>query len=236
MARSKTLIKLLDDLRAECHDSLNPAHNGSARDGQVKLLQRTQEWLWEDYNWPNLMIHRQYAAQAGQRYYDFGVDFDIERIQKIGFKSGGMFRPLGVGIDEMDFLAHDSDLDARSYPVRRWRLSEDVTVEVWPISDQNGDAATREGYFKVSGIKKLSKLVDDDDRADLDDRMIVLYAAAEVLGGRGSKDASIKLNLANDRKAALQGALTKGVTIKMFGIGRAEGPHRPRINTYRAPV
>lgn len=235
MARGKTLVKLLDDLRAETRGSLNPAHNSQVRDTQVKLLQRTQEWLWEDYTWPHLVIYRQYAAQAGQRYYDFGADFDLERIEKIAFKTNGAFHTLGVGITDADYLAWDSDIDARSWPVRRWRLFENDQVEIHPIADQNGDPTTFEGYFKVSGVKKLSPLVDDADRADLDDRMIVLYAAAEVLGGRGAKDAQIKLNLANDRKAALQGALTKQVKFAMFGIGRAERSCRPMIHTYRPP-
>lgn len=235
MARGKTLVKLLDDLRAETRVSLNVAHNAQARDTQVKLLQRTQEWLWEDYAWPHLHITRQYVAQAGQRYYDFGADFDLERIEKIEVKVDGRWHRLGVGITADDYLAYDSDLDQRSWPVRRWKLHEGDQIEVHPIADQNGVADTLEGYFKVSGIKKLSPLVADADRADLDDRMIVLFAAAEVLGGKGSKDAQIKLNLANDRKAAIQGALNKSTGFRMFGIGRAEGNCRPRVNTYRAP-
>jgi hypothetical protein len=235
MARGKTLVKLLDDLRAETRGSLNPAHNSQVRDTQVKLLQRTQEWLWEDYDWPHLMIYRQYPAQAGQRYYDFGADFDLERIESVKFKTNGAFHTLSAGITEGHFSAYDSDLDQRAWPVCRWRLFENDQVEVHPIADKNGDPTTFEGYFKVSGIKKLSPLVADNDRADLDDRMIVLYAAAEVLGGRGTKDAQIKLNLANDRKAALQGALTKQIKFAMFGIGRAERPRRPAIHTYRPP-
>jgi hypothetical protein len=98
MARRKTLVALLDDLRAETHGSLNPAHNKQARDTHVKLLQRTQEMLWEDYDWPHLKIERQYPLAVGQRHYDFGSDFDLERINRISVKDGGVWRPLTAGI------------------------------------------------------------------------------------------------------------------------------------------
>ena len=41
MARGKTLLKLLNDLRHEARLSQNPAHNAQVRDSQVATLQRT---------------------------------------------------------------------------------------------------------------------------------------------------------------------------------------------------
>lgn len=232
MARKKTLVKLVDDLRAEIRASLNPAHNSQAHDAQVKLLQRTQDWLYEDYDWPHLKIERLYPAQAGQRYYDFGADFDLERINEVSFKVDGRFRPLLPEITDAHYLAHDSDLDARAWPIRAWRIHENDEVEAWPIADQNGDATTYEGYFKVKGIKRLAPFIADTDRADLDDRLIVLYAAAEMLG---AKEGQTKLSLANDRAATLRGKLTKKTRFQMFGIGGDTAPRRPLVQTYRPP-
>ena len=65
MSRGTTLVKLLDDLRAECRISLNPAHNRQQRDVQVKMLQRKQEWLWNDFAWPHLRVERFIDLQAG---------------------------------------------------------------------------------------------------------------------------------------------------------------------------
>lgn len=233
MARKKTLVKLVDDLRAEIRASLNPAHNSQAHDAQVKLLQRTQDWLWEDYDWPHLKIERLYPAQAGQRYYDFGTDFDLERINSIVFKVNGRWAPVHPEITDTHYLAHDSDLGARGWPIRAWRVSENDQVEAWPIADQNGVAATLEGYFKVKGVKSLAPFVADTDRADLDDRMIVLYAAAELLG---AKEGQTKLSLANDRRATLQGRLTKKTRFQMFGVGGDTAPRRPFVGTYRPPT
>jgi hypothetical protein len=215
--------------------SSNPAHNNQARDAQVNILQRTQEWLWEDFAWPHLNIERQYAVQAGQRYYDFGTDFDLERIESLHVRYSGGFVPLGVGIENEHYYIHDSDLDQRAWPVRRWRVYENDQIEIWPIGDQNADPTTRDGFIKVKGIAKLSPLVKDTDRADLDDRLITLYAAAELLGGRGAKDAQTKLNLATTRYAKLRGRLTKSTKFTLFNSGRSERRQRAMITHYRPP-
>ncbi len=235
MARGKTLGILLNALRAETRVSLTASHNYQARDAQVLLLQRTQEWLWEDFDWPHMRITRQYPLAVGQRHYDFSADFDIERIERIEMKTDGHWYPMLSGIGPEAFAVYDSDLDQRGYPPRRWRLVEDDQIEIWPISDTNGDEDTLEGYLQVTGIKRLSPLVEESDTADLDDRLIVLYAAAEVLGGKGSKDANIKLSLATKRHAKLRGHQVKRRGFRMFGVGRAEMPRRPVITNYRPP-
>lgn len=233
MARNKTLSALLTSYRGEARLSLNAAHNNQVRDTQIAHLARVQEWLYEDFAWPHRRIERQYPAAAGQRLYDFSADFDMERIEKIQFKSDGAWLPVKSGIGPEHYAASDSDLDEREAVIRRYALAENDQVEVWPISSVNGTAATREAYIKVIGIAKLPALVADGDRAVLDDRLIILFAAAETLGASGAKDANIKLNLANKRFASLKSALMKSRTIKMFGVGQSEAPRRPMITRYR---
>ena len=237
MARGATLVALLNDLRAACRLSLNPAHNVQARDAQVALLQRTQNWLWEDFDWPHLRNRRQYAAQAGQRYYDFGTDFDIDRIEKVRFKTNGAWLDLAAGIGPEHFVVWDSDLDQRSWPIRRWRIHEGEQAELWPISDQNGDPDTFDGYIEVTGIRRLRPLVDDGDRADLDDQLIVRFAAAEFLAAQGAKDVQLVQQLANKRYAKLRGGLMPRRRFRMFGTGSDDRcARRPMIANYRPPV
>lgn len=232
MARGKTLDALLDDYRAECRLSLNPAHNVQVRETQIKMLQNTQEWLWSDYNWPHLLVAKQYPLAAGQRYYDFRADFDIERIEKIEVKTDQVWTRLHAGVQAHDYAAFDSDLDQRSWPPTRWRIVEDQ-VEFWPISDQDGDATTRNGYIQVHGIRRLRRFIQEDDRTDLDDRLIVLYAAARHLAAAGSKDAPLLLQQANKRLATVRGSLTKTKGFRMFGVGERSLPDRPAIRHYR---
>jgi hypothetical protein len=233
MARGLTLVKLLDDFRSEVKASLNPAHNNQVRDKQVAFLRSTQEWLWEDYTWPHLRATRNYLLQAGQYLYDISADFDIDRIEKIEVKVNGRWLPLHPGIDASHYAAHDTELDQRSSPTRRWKIAENEQIEVWPIPDTNGVLATLEGYIKVTGIRKLRPLVADTDRCDLDGQLIVLYAAAKQLGA--SVEGKFALNLANKLLARQKSNLTPRRQFKMFGIGRVEGPHRPFVGHYKPP-
>ncbi|MGZ6007674.1 MAG: phage adaptor protein [Rhizomicrobium sp.] len=233
MARGSTLVKLLDDLRAELKTSLNPAHNNQVRDKQVKFLQSTQEWLWEDFTWPHLRVHRNYKLQAGQYLYDVNANFDIDRIEKIEVKVSGRWLPVDPGIDARHYALHDTELDQRASPVRRWRIAENEQVEVWPIPDVDGVPATLEGHIKVTGIRKLRPLVADTDRCDLDDQLIYLYAAAK--SSPATQEGKFALNLANKRLAKLKGNLTPRRQFKMFGIGRTEPPRRPFVGQFRPP-
>jgi len=228
MARRTTLVKLLDDLRAECRLSLNPAHNPQNRDTQIKALQRKQEFFWNDFAWPHLRVERFIELAAGQRFYDMPEDLDIDRITKAELRVDTSYVPLPYGIDAEHYTAYDSELDVRSWPIQRVKISEDEQLEVWPIPDQNFDPTTLDGKIKLTGIKRLSPLIADSDRADLDDRLLVLHCAAEYLGASGAKDAQIKLDQANALYLKLRGNLMPRKTYGgMFGTSRY-APTRPR--------
>lgn len=220
MARGTTLTRLLDMLRAEIRTSLNPAHNNQVRDQQVLLLQTTQEWLWDDFNWPHLRVERQQPVSNGQRFYDTPADIKIDRIQEIRFRYGQRWVHLHPGIDLEHYRQWDSELDMRSWPVQRWRIWEDEDIEVWPIPGANADPTDKEGYLNVIGIRNLRPLVDADDTCDLDDRLIVLFAAADILAGAGAKNADMKLEKANKRYARLRGEL---MPRRRITLGKADG-------------
>ncbi|MBZ9706067.1 hypothetical protein LB543_04950 [Mesorhizobium sp. ESP7-2] len=233
--RGTTLVKLLDDLRAEARLSLNPAHNAQNRPLQVKALQREQERLWEDFDWPHLRIYPQAQVQAGQRYYETPENMNIERIERIEIFLNGDWVKLSPGIDAQHYSIWNSDLDARSWPPRRWQFNEDGDIELWPIPDTNADATSRDGYLRFTGIRDLNPLVADDDRADLDDIMLVGYCAAKILAASGAKDAKLTLDAANARYAKLRGRLTPRREFKMFGIGAPARTREIVITRYRPP-
>lgn len=234
MARNKTLLSILQKYRSEIRASGNAAHNQGARENQIQLLQRTQEWLWEEHDWAHLQIRRPLPLQAGQRYYDTPDDMTIDRLEDIEVRYGNDWLPLMDGIGPAQYSAWDSDLDVRSWPVERWQIYEDEQFEVWPIPDSNADPVTLEGNLRLNGVRSLRPFVADDDRADLDDRMIVLYAAAEHLTARGAEDASLKLKLAERRRNTLVGNNSKMKKFSMLGSSgqetnkRLHGP--PRVH------
>lgn len=240
MARGTTLVRLLDLLRQETRRSLNPAHNVQMRDHDVLLLQRVQEGLWEDYTWPHLRVERFIRLQNGQRYYAPPGDVKIDRIEKLEVKYAGDWIQLTAGIDADAYSAWDSESDERSWPVERFRFAEGGQIEVWPVPSDNGDAVVTppavqsyEGWLKITGQRNLGILTADADTADLDDRLIVLFAAADVLAGQGAKDAQFKLAAAQRRLATLRGNLEAGKQWQLFNapppVGRTlRGP--PRVH------
>lgn len=235
MARGTSLLNLLRMLRAELEISVNPAHNVQARDIQVDHLQRVQTQLWDDFNWPHLRVYRYLNAQAGQRFYDpaatlkennLGVlvaadDLSIDRVTDIWVRDGSIWRRLDPGITEEHYNTSSSQTGERDWPPRRWQVSENDEIEVWPVPGLTGDTTAKTNIFRLRGIRNLSPLTDDTHTADLDDRLITLMAAADMLGGeKGQK----KSRLATRRLLQVRGNNTK---TKRFGLfGAAEEPRR----------
>lgn len=235
MARKKTLTSLLRSYRAEIRASGNAAHSQTKRENEVERLQRTQETLWEKYDWPHLRVERYIELQAGQRYYAPPDDIPLDRIEQIEVRYGNDWFTLGDGITAVQYSMWDSDLDIRSWPVERWQIYEDEQIEMWPIPANNYDSVTLDGRLKVTGIRQLSPLVADDDRADLDDRLITLYAASEELQGRSSADAALKLAMAQQRERDLVGNNSKIKSFSLGGPPKMEGKplHGPPRVHYR---
>lgn len=235
MARKVSLESLLYKLRAEAELSLNPAHNATGKASQVALLQQTQERLWEDYAWAHMEVERQIATEAGQRYYETPSDIRIDRVISIEVFSDGAWRPLDPGIGAAEYSAWNSDLDERSWPPRKWRSREDDDIEIWPVPDVDADADTLEGYLKIIGVKNLGPLVADADLCDIDDQLIYLFAAAEILAGKGSKKAPLTLAKATARLERLRGNAIPSQRTKMFVPEPPFRARRPIITQYRPP-
>lgn len=215
MARGTTLGQLIEDLRAETGHALAPSLGASTRDVFITVLRRQQKRLWEDYAWPFLRVHRDVAVQAGQRYYNLPVDMTWERIERVEFKWGDRWQRLEYGIGLEHYNQYDSDLDIRSYPVYRYREAGGNQVELWPVPSENGSTTTHTGIVRFTGIRNLSPFIATADRADLDDQLIVLFAAAEVLARQKANDASSKLAQAQAHYARLKARNSKSEAFVM---------------------
>lgn len=240
MARNVTLLEVLNSFRAEIRASLNPAHNQQVREQHIHLLQRVQTRLWDEFDWPALRVERIIPLQAGQRFYSPPEDVKIDRIRVLEVRQNGYYLPLSMGLEACHYGLYDSERDVRAWPVQRWRIAEAPDrsveqIEVWPIPDRAPDPVTLDGNLRVTGTRNLRRFVDDADRADLDDRLITLYAAAEVLAATGAKDAQFKFDMAKRLDMKLRGAqLTSRPTSMFVGRTDAETPRRP-VAIYRAP-
>jgi hypothetical protein len=228
MARNVTLGELIDGVRAEAGHSLQSNLGAAMREVLVKIIQRQQRRLWEDYDWTFLRVDRDVPVQAGQRYYDIPADLTLERIESMQFKYGDRWIPMQHGIGREQLDQHDSDRDIRSYPVERWAEYESDQIEIWPVPSQNGSAPT-DGLVRFTGIRRPRALVAESDRADLDDTLLVLYSAAEILAREKSADAGLKLQLAEKHYNRLRARNSKSDTFILSGDAPERMPKGPKI-------
>jgi hypothetical protein len=226
MARGTSLGQLIDDLRAEVGHSLQPNLGKATRDVIINQIQRVQRRLWDDYSWPFLRVKRDLTISAGQRYYDLPSDVVFERIERVETKHGDVWTKLTYGIGSDQYNQHDSDNGVRSSPIRRFDNHENNQIELWPVPANNSEADGA-GSVRIYGIKNLSALIADSDTADLDDQLIVLYAAAEILARQKQADAQNKLAQAQAHYSRLKARTAKTETFVISG-GEPEGMYRPK--------
>jgi len=209
MARNTTLQVLLNDLRSESGHAISSALGKSTQEMMTNLLNRVQRRLWEDFAWPFLQVKKDITLQAGQRYYDIPSGITLERVERAVFKNGSSWHKIFYGISTQDYTIHDSDTGSRSWPIRKYEAYGAAQVEVWPIPSENADVTTGDGLFRLEGTGDLSAFVSMSDTADLDDQLIVLFAAAELLTRQKSPDAQLKQQQANVHYQRLRARLSK---------------------------
>jgi len=94
--------------------------------------------------------------------------------------------------------------------VLKWDRYGNNQFEVWPLPSTNGDAAAPySNWVGFEGQKAVEAYVADTNRADLDDYLIALYVAAELLAENGQKGASdAKAGAANARRNNLRASMS----------------------------
>lgn len=250
MARNRTLLDILTSVRGEARLSLNPAHNISDRDAQIGLIQREQERLWADYDWPHLIVSRYIPLVAGQRYYDTyeafndagetRTDLSFERLIDVSYFDGGRWREIDYGISDARRFQHDSHAGDRAWPPRFWERNEEDGVEVWPLPAETGvfapPAFNMQGVLRLRGVRDLRRFADDDDRADLDDRLLTLFCAAKILSEAKAPDAQLMLDTATRHYARIKDQQVKTESFSLFNAGRRDTlPCRPFVGRYVRP-
>jgi len=222
MARGTQLLSLIAQLRAETGRTQNVAVGVDEVENLKVILQRTQELLYDEYEWPHLRVQRTISLLAGSRYYNLPSDLNFDRIQDVKLKYNGVYTDVERGILFDDYSVYDSNADTpdRSFPVLKWDIRHTGSteqLESWPIP---AEAAT----LYLFGTKKLSNLIQESDRADLDDRLIVLFAAAEMLARQKSADAKNKLSQAERRLLMLRRNSQAGSKTVQVGLGNGRRP------------
>lgn len=215
MGRNVTLSTLVEQLRAEIGASTSTAQGIGSLPALQQTLRRTQERLYNEVNWPHMLIERDQTTQAGQRYYTFPSDVNFDRIIDVYIKWAATWERINHGFVPSLYNLNDSDLNRQVDPVKLWRHYEDNQYEVWPVPASAGQT------IRFRCIRNLRPLIANDDQCDLDATMIVLFAAAEFLQRLKSDDAPTKLGIATQYYKTIKGNLDKNGAFIMGGHIRA---------------
>lgn len=210
MARGTQLSALVDMLRAEIGASTNVAMGVNALPQLKQTLNRTQQRLWAEFDWPFAYIERDEPMVNGERYYAFDNDIDFDRIVCAHVKWSDTWRSMEYGIGPGEYNRSDPEDNEKEDPVTNWRHYEGNQFEVWPVP------ASNDSVIRFKAIKKLPNMVNDSDVALLDDNLIVLFAAAEFLAKAKSEDAAAKLQSAQALYVTLKG---NGIKTGVFTLG-----------------
>lgn len=228
MARGTSLGELVTQLRISARYDANPSFSQNVVPLMKQLLHDTQERLYDEYDWPFLKVRADKPLSAGQRYYDIPDNLNLERILAVDVQYSGTWVPVERGIELDHFNAIDSDADERLDPPTRWDVIDvgnGPQIEVWPIPATDGQV------LRFTGIRNLNPLVAEADLADLDDQLIVLFAAGELLGGAKNPAAQVKFTQGAKRLETLRGRVSK-TRRNTFVLGGAE----PNPEATRAPL
>lgn len=204
MARGKTFGQVVDATKAEAGHSLNAAAGRNVSEHVETLVRRVYERLHGDYEWPHLILHRDITLSAGQRFYSFPDDLDPDRTGRVWTLEDGTntWTDVCYGIDQPQWNTYNPERDERADPVRSWQRynAEDdhLMVEVWPLPQTSG------GLLRLEGMPYPRPLVERSDIVDLDDQLVSLQAAAELLMRQQSPDAEAKMKMAEARYKSLR--------------------------------
>lgn len=225
---AKQLRELLSDLRAELGHSTNVAFGINDRDTLLYYINRTQQDLYRDYDWPQLIVDRDVKLADGQRYYPYPTDLAFEDIGNIWVLINTVYNELLYGIGPYEMILWNSDNGFKAWPTQKWmHHADDNTFELWPVPD--GTAAANNAIVRLRGTKTVPWMVNDSDLCVLPDHLIVVFAAVELLMRDNAKDAQAKLARAQElmRRHRVRQGTHKRVRPIAIGAGGGDAQSRP---------
>jgi hypothetical protein len=227
--RRKQFTQLIYDLRAELGKAVDPATGVADLPSLKQTIGRNYETLYEDFDWPHLsVISERIPLLDGERYYDFPDDIGYEGIERVVVWWNGDPLDLERGIDFEHYAAYESDDGEESDPAMRWDVRFTGTVEqceIWPVP-ASSDTQT----IQFRGKKKFVALVDDEDLCLIDNHLVVLSCAVELLPRQKSGDAEAKLAALRARYSRVRGRAQGGAATTKLGMGGGTvKPHKAII-------
>lgn len=202
MARGTAFSELVSQLRDELGRANSASVGVSDLSSLKQTINRVYESVYDEYDWPHLRKHfTRTTLSAGQQYYDFPDGLNYERIEsaRVWYNSIPIDIRRGITVD--DYAAYDPAADERSDPALAWDVKytgSGEQMEIWPLP------ASSTQKIQFTGLQSISTLVDDADTCLIDDKLVVLFSAAQLLRRQKSEDAETVLSLARARFQTLR--------------------------------
>ena len=216
MAIGTPLSELVDQFRMEINASTQVGQGLSALPKFRYLIKRSQEVVYDDCNWPHLQVDYDVPINTGQRYYSFSTAVNPFKVFDTAVNYNNRWYPVGYGIGPAEYNISNPQLHQSQDPIRRWRRYNDLTTgqqqfEVWPVP-------ITPSYLRFRTLQALPPLIAETDVCVIDDKLIVMLAAAEYLTSLGDKSAPLKQQAARALYASLKGNYDDIQTSKLGGM------------------
>jgi len=212
MARNTTLSQLRDQLRAEIGASPSVAMGINAVPQMNHMLNRVQERLWLEYDWPFLWTETDIQSVDGVRYYNIPQSVNPDRIRKVMVNWNDYWYACESGIGPAHYNIVNSEIGQKEDNVRRWRIAANNSqIEVWPIPESD------EQKFRLFAYMNCPRMTSDSDTALIDDTLIVLFAAAEMLAALQDEASGIKYDQAKLHFTKLKALASKNSNFVLGG-------------------
>jgi hypothetical protein len=213
--RGRTLTQLLESVRLESGRSSSTTLGQNEEPALKQRINRIYEFFWFDHSWPHLKImDADKSVAAGVYEFDPPTAIDLETIEKVACRFGDKWHPMGRGINTELYNALDSEADERSFPIENYDIQYTgaaAQIVVWPRPSQ--DTTVR-----FQGRRAFAKLVNGSDVCYLDDQIIYLHAAAELLAKAEDPMAESMASAARRRLNIMKYGLGKNRNSK-FNLG-----------------
>lgn len=222
-------------LKAETGDFAN---TNTTRDALLNaLLSNKQKQLATENQWPFLERRWNVPVAANTQYVSLPtttsadptaqtVDIDLDRLPFAEVLFNQVYLPIRYGIGDEEYNALNFAFGRQSDPIQRWRLATNAmstseasvpvnAFEVWPVP-------VTAQTIRFTGRRALLPLTDEAHKCDLDDMLIVLFVAADLLARAKQPDAPLKLQNAQKRfQWLIQGWTQKDVRRTLDNDGDA---------------
>lgn len=233
MARGNTLLNIRNMLKAEIGDYSGTNTNADAE--LNTLLSNKQLWLATEYAWPFLERRWDVVVTPGQQFVNLPTVDDanvtatlnFNRMPSVQVHYNLQYYPVtyGIGSDQYNML--DFTLGQQADPIMRWRLASnpDETsnpnqFEVWPVP-------TVQQTIRFIGQRVPFVLVQDTDKADMDDILLVYLVAADRLARLKQPDAALMLSKAQRVLANQRQVYPTKDKVRILGGGTQTDGSRP---------